>query len=252
MKDSLSVKSIVYLLQPLYLPNVVKHRLHVWMEVTTALRGWPSTGTWAILCQSQPSRCSRTSSPSSSSSTTSSPSACTSPWRCRSLSVRLQEIFLQWGFRPVTLNICGFSIYENLALQCTTHFWKKLQSSAQLTLPIYETWERNKSNSHSPAGSMFLEWDRDLYDPETDEAAKCNSSDLNEELGQIQILFSDKTGTLTENIMLFKVNTGFWLVSTYIVKHNSILVSEWSKQCNTDLWLILTIQYRQTSCWSTQ
>ena len=51
---------------------------------------------------------------------------------------------------------------------------------------------------------MFLEWDRDLYDPVTDEAAKCNSSDLNEELGQIEILFSDKTGTLTENIMLFK------------------------------------------------
>ena len=51
---------------------------------------------------------------------------------------------------------------------------------------------------------MFLEWDRDLYDPDTDEPAKCNSSDLNEELGQIEILFSDKTGTLTENIMLFK------------------------------------------------
>ena len=39
---------------------------------------------------------------------------------------------------------------------------------------------------------MFLEWDRDLYDPETDEPAKVNSSDLNEELGQIEILFSDK------------------------------------------------------------
>ena len=51
---------------------------------------------------------------------------------------------------------------------------------------------------------MFLEWDRELYDPVTDEPAKCNSSDLNEELGQIEILFSDKTGTLTENIMLFK------------------------------------------------
>ena len=51
---------------------------------------------------------------------------------------------------------------------------------------------------------MFLEWDRDLYDPETDEAARVNSSDLNEELGQIEILFSDKTGTLTENVMLFK------------------------------------------------
>ena len=43
-------------------------------------------------------------------------------------------------------------------------------------------------------GSMFLEWDRDLYDPKTDEPAKCNCSDLNEELGQIEILFSDKTG----------------------------------------------------------
>ena len=53
-------------------------------------------------------------------------------------------------------------------------------------------------------GSMFLEWDRDLYDPDTDEAAKVNSSDLNEELGQIEVLFSDKTGTLTENVMVFK------------------------------------------------
>ena len=51
---------------------------------------------------------------------------------------------------------------------------------------------------------MFLEWYRELYDPVTDEPAQCNSSDLNEELGQIEILFSDKTGTLTENIMLFK------------------------------------------------
>ena len=53
-------------------------------------------------------------------------------------------------------------------------------------------------------GSKFLAWDRDLYDPETDEPARCNSSDLNEELGQVEILFSDKTGTLTENIMIFK------------------------------------------------
>lgn len=35
------------------------------------------------------------------------------------------------------------------------------------------------------------------------EIPKCNSSDLNEELGQIEVLFSDKTGTLTENQMLF-------------------------------------------------
>lgn len=35
------------------------------------------------------------------------------------------------------------------------------------------------------------------------EEAKCNSSDLNEDLGQIEVLFSDKTGTLTENVMQF-------------------------------------------------
>jgi phospholipid-translocating ATPase len=34
--------------------------------------------------------------------------------------------------------------------------------------------------------------------------AKCNTSDLNEELGNVEFLFSDKTGTLTENIMIFR------------------------------------------------
>ena len=56
-------------------------------------------------------------------------------------------------------------------------------------------------------GSMFIIWDRDLYDSTTDETALVNSSDLNEELGQINLLFTDKTGTLTENVMLMKGET---------------------------------------------
>ena len=34
-------------------------------------------------------------------------------------------------------------------------------------------------------GSMFFDWDLDMYDPVSNEHAKANTSDLNEELGQV-------------------------------------------------------------------
>ena len=43
-----------------------------------------------------------------------------------------------------------------------------------------------------------------MYDEKTDQPAKVNTSDINEDLGQVEYLFSDKTGTLTENEMEFK------------------------------------------------
>ncbi|TRY75598.1 hypothetical protein TCAL_01615, partial [Tigriopus californicus] len=52
-------------------------------------------------------------------------------------------------------------------------------------------------------GSLFFVWDLNFYDEDQQQGAICNSSDLNEDLGQVDILFSDKTGTLTENIMTF-------------------------------------------------
>lgn len=46
--------------------------------------------------------------------------------------------------------------------------------------------------------------DVQMYDPETEKFALCRNSDLIEELGQIDFIFSDKTGTLTQNKMIFK------------------------------------------------
>lgn len=77
-------------------------------------------------------------------------------------------------------------------------------------------------------GSYFITWDEEMFDEELGEGAQVNTSDLNEELGQVperrvagdngnletllslaslssqvEYVFTDKTGTLTENNMEF-------------------------------------------------
>ncbi|XP_046704685.1 probable phospholipid-transporting ATPase IA isoform X4 [Silurus meridionalis] len=52
--------------------------------------------------------------------------------------------------------------------------------------------------------AYFINWDTDMLYEVTNTPAMARTSNLNEELGQVKYIFSDKTGTLTCNVMQFK------------------------------------------------
>ena len=67
--------------------------------------------------------------------------------------------------------------------------------------------------------SAWINADKDMYCAKNDRKVKCFSSSLNEELGQIEFIFTDKTGTLTSNTMVFK----FALIGHQLYGDKSIL-----------------------------
>uniref|UniRef100_A0AAZ3PQB3 Phospholipid-transporting ATPase n=1 Tax=Oncorhynchus tshawytscha TaxID=74940 RepID=A0AAZ3PQB3_ONCTS len=86
--------------------------------------------------------------------------------------------------------------------------------------------------------SKFINWDLQMYYQEKDTPAKARTTTLNEQLGQIEYVFSDKTGTLTQNIMAFKKCTiaGRTFVCSMEIPHLKVLLPvdfSWNKYADS-------------------
>eukprot|EP00761_Pharyngomonas_kirbyi_P009458 gb/GECH01009474.1/.p1 GENE.gb/GECH01009474.1/~~gb/GECH01009474.1/.p1 ORF type:complete len:1221 (+),score=224.06 gb/GECH01009474.1/:1-3663(+) len=52
--------------------------------------------------------------------------------------------------------------------------------------------------------SMFINWDIHLFDSRRNFRCQVNNGSMAEDLGQVDVILTDKTGTLTQNVMVFK------------------------------------------------
>jgi phospholipid-transporting ATPase len=96
------------------------------------------------------------------------------------LNVKVQGLYSN-GFVQIVLNFFTFWILLSYLVPI----------SLFVTLEIVKFWQ----------GFIFINFDKMMKNPATKEHAICRNSNLNEDLGRVEYIFSDKTGTLTSNEM---------------------------------------------------
>lgn len=125
-----------------------------------------------------------------------------------STSIKFRSHFLHYLLSspsPICFPLVIFfppSFFLLLARSCLSHLcFHFLSSPHQILIPIslYLSIELVKIGQ-----IFFITNDIDLYDEQSDTRVQCKALNITEDLGQIQYIFSDKTGTLTENKMVFR------------------------------------------------
>ena len=76
---------------------------------------------------------------------------------------------------------------------------------------------------------IFISWDYHMYDLINHQKPKVQTSTLNEELGQVKFIFTDKTGTLTKNYMEYKamsINGKIYGINNNKEKKNKKIIND--------------------------
>ncbi|VDO01212.1 unnamed protein product [Rodentolepis nana] len=91
-------------------------------------------------------------------------------------------------------------VSSNISLSAFINFWTfVIILQAVIPLPLYVTIEGVRL-----VQNVFISNDIELYDPVRKKQIEVHAFNIPEDLGQIEYVFCDKTGTLTKNKMVFK------------------------------------------------